>query len=73
MGPKISNHGLVLRGLAVVESDGPQPPSADTEEGNNFLFSPEKIPGRETIFCFPLKTFFCFPPILGRETPFCVP
>ncbi len=42
-GPKMSNHGLVLRGLAVVESDGHWMSGADTGEGNIFLFTTENI------------------------------
>ncbi len=50
-GPKMSNHGLVLRGLAVVESDGHRMSGADTGEGNIFPFSTENI------FLFCTKTW----------------
>jgi hypothetical protein len=65
-GLKMSNHGLVLRGLAVVESDGPRLPGADTREGNIFLFSTENIflfstdTGEGNIFLFSTENIFLF-------------
>ncbi len=63
-GPKMSNHGLVLRGLAVVESDGPRLPGADTGGGKIFLFSTENIflffteTGEGNIFLFSIENSF---------------
>ncbi len=64
MGPKMSNHGLVLRGLAVVESDGHRMSGADTGEGNLFPFSTENIflfsteTGEGNIFLFSPENIF---------------